>query len=35
MHRSDEMCAVYLVYWVDGLNRLSHLGYCMGGHAYL
>ena len=30
--REEEMCAVYLLYWVEGRDRLANLGYCMGGH---
>ena len=30
--REEEMCAVYMLYWVEGRDRLGNLGYCMGGH---
>ena len=30
--RDEEMCAVYLLYAVQGNDRLGSLGYCMGGH---
>merc|ERR1711892_1319908 len=30
--REEEMCAVYMLYWVEGRDRLASLGYCMGGH---
>jgi len=30
--RQEEMCAVYLLYWVEGRDRMASLAYCMGGH---